>query len=650
MAQTTVFEILYKLKDNASRQFVSASQKITGSADKTTKSVAKTGGSFNNLGKAIKAFIALAAVRQLALWMKETVRLAAEQETAINKLNAALRSTGSYTPEASKQLQRFAKDMQAVTTVGDEVTLSVLGTLQTLTKLDTEGLQKAAQATIGLSKVLGIELKAAALIVGKSIGSSTNALIRYGVQLDTQASQQDKVNQLMKTTASMFEIAKAETDTYAGAVIQLRNAYGDWREEIGKTITDSGSLKELIKGLTELFGESTQSMQDSTLGMAETFNNVFVGLARTIQGLVNVVNAADLAIKKFTEVKIAIDTKNVVADIEKYQNAIEELQGTLDQTRRYPHRGLLGTPLMIKGRAITDEMFEDLKRIGILDPFGKDKQKAIDYFHKQIVALNPDIMNMVDALEHQSDVVDNAWENLIKTNEAFNEMINNMRNAKRGASELSDTIKNDLDDSTSDLTKTLKDNISTWEEFFKIQAAELAGGYFGLNKQMQDLLKPVNYKKLGYGFAPSNIKRKFEESMKALRGEEGGTIDVPIKPDLDINTLSIQLANAVSIAWQSGNVKQSITNTLMAASQFAGQLGWTAANPVTAGIALVSTLFDFFGGGNRLPTPTQPVDVRIVEISSNAATALLGITERRLYAATSAVSRFDFRRETRMLA
>ena len=274
MAQQTVFEILYNLKDNASKKFQSASKRIDTSAVKTTKSVGGAGKAMNMLGMAVKAFVALAAIRQFSMWMKETIRLAAVQEAAINKLNAALSSSGDYSAETSIGLQKFASELQKITTVGDETSLGIMATIKTLTKLDEEGLKKATKATIGVAKALKMDLNAAAITVGKSIGSSTNALVRYGVMLDATATETEKVAQITEATAGMFEIAKAEANTFSGAVEQLKNSYGDWREEIGLALIQNKTFITMIQQMSGMFSDRSIEIKDAEKRKKELDNNM----------------------------------------------------------------------------------------------------------------------------------------------------------------------------------------------------------------------------------------------------------------------------------------------------------------------------------------------------------------------------------------
>ncbi len=266
--------------------------KMTGDAkvNKQLKGIEKTGLKSartiqSSLGTAMKVFMAMAAVRQFTTWMQTNVKLAIAQEEAINDLEAALKSVGKYTPQLSRNLQKFASDLQGITIIGDETTLSIMATLTSLTDLDEEGLKKATESAIGIAKVFKLDVNAAALIVGKSIGSTTNALSRYGIQLDVTADQQTKVNELTEATAKHFDVAKAAVKTYSGRMVQLKNRYGDWREEIGKAITENDTLKGSMELLADAFKESTKEMESGMSDLGDTISNVVIGSVEALKWL-----------------------------------------------------------------------------------------------------------------------------------------------------------------------------------------------------------------------------------------------------------------------------------------------------------------------------------------------------------------------------
>lgn len=172
------------------------------------------------------------------------------QEKAVKSLNSALLVTGRYSEQASQALQKNASEIQALTTVGDEALLQATARMAQFAKgLGVDEIQTAQRAIVGLSEALGMDLNAAASALGKTVGTSTNALARYGIQVDKNASQSEKLNQVMTSAEAMFAQAVLNTDTLEGRSIQLKNAWGDLQETLGGLIVESIDLKRVFSDL-----------------------------------------------------------------------------------------------------------------------------------------------------------------------------------------------------------------------------------------------------------------------------------------------------------------------------------------------------------------------------------------------------------------
>ena len=137
--------------------------------------------------------------------------------------------------EKAEKFKKFASEQQKVTKFGDEVTIMAAAQLQALAGLTGEGLEKAIRATMDLSVAQGIDLKTAALLVGKSVSSSTNALSRYGIEMKKGGTKTERLTDLTDTLAKKFGgFAEAEGKTVAGIMAKVSNNVGDLWEQIGE--------------------------------------------------------------------------------------------------------------------------------------------------------------------------------------------------------------------------------------------------------------------------------------------------------------------------------------------------------------------------------------------------------------------------------
>ena len=202
----------------------------TTGASKSQKNLKGLSGSINSLGKAALATgAAYFGTRGLISGFSSALRLAGEQEQAEKKLEVALGKT-------STALLNHASSLQKVTTFGDEAIIGVQASLAAF--LDSEdAIKKATEATLDISVAMGMDLKAAGDLVAKTLGSSTNAMSRYGIQVEGAVGSTERLESLTGNVANLFGgQAKAQADTYAGSVEQMKNSLGDMGEQIGAII------------------------------------------------------------------------------------------------------------------------------------------------------------------------------------------------------------------------------------------------------------------------------------------------------------------------------------------------------------------------------------------------------------------------------
>jgi len=199
----------------------------TTGASKSQKNLKGLSGSIKTLGKAALATgAAYFATRGLINGFSSALRLAGEQEQAEKKLEVALGKT-------SKALLDHASSLQKVTTFGDEAIIGVQSSLAAFIKNEDQ-IKKATEATLDMAVAMGMDLKAAGDLVAKTLGSSTNAMSRYGIQVEGAVGSTERLESLTNNVATLFGgQASAQADTYAGSVQQMKNSLGDMAEQIG---------------------------------------------------------------------------------------------------------------------------------------------------------------------------------------------------------------------------------------------------------------------------------------------------------------------------------------------------------------------------------------------------------------------------------
>lgn len=172
----------------------------------------------------------------------------AAQETSINKLNSALKQQGIVSEEVTKTYVKYASELQNSTVYADEVILQNQALLVSFGLVGDE-LKNATQAALDLATGMNIDLRTATLLVGKASAGATETLSRYGIKISETIPQGERFAAVLDAINNRFGgAAQAQTETYAGKVLQLNNHFSDLKEELGKLMV--GPATEFLSWLT----------------------------------------------------------------------------------------------------------------------------------------------------------------------------------------------------------------------------------------------------------------------------------------------------------------------------------------------------------------------------------------------------------------
>ena len=205
--------------------------------------------------------VAALAVKGLVAIGKKLVEAYKVQEQAEAKFIGALRATGTEALVSTKNFFALASSLQQVTLYGDEATIEATALLQSLAKLSDEGLEKLVPLMQDFATGTKMNLNAAMSLAGKTIGSTTNALTRYGIEVDMTGTKEEKLAELTERLTIKFGgMAKAVADTATGVLEQLANALGDLREEGGRVIAEA--IKPIVSWLVQVVSKAAASAKE----------------------------------------------------------------------------------------------------------------------------------------------------------------------------------------------------------------------------------------------------------------------------------------------------------------------------------------------------------------------------------------------------
>jgi len=290
-------KISLELADQAAQKALSDFISKSGSADKSFKNLKDSGKSaFEeisvHIGKSIgvydifvgnlaanlatKAFDNLvgAANDLFQTFVVDGVKAAQEAEEAIHSLNVALAQSGNYSKESSDDFLEFASQLQATTTVEDDLIIKNAALLESLTGLDTDGLKRATAAALNLSAALDKDLGTTIEAIGKAANGNVTSLQKMGITFEKGTTTAETFSNILTTIESRFDgSAAAKVNTYAGAVTQAGNSFGDLTESVGNLIIKNSSIIEVVKEAGTIFREMTESVD----GQNSAFMNIVGG-------------------------------------------------------------------------------------------------------------------------------------------------------------------------------------------------------------------------------------------------------------------------------------------------------------------------------------------------------------------------------------
>src|SRR3990167_2363298 len=273
-----------------SEQFKKALQESSVEVEKFSKSLYAQQRSFTKFGKSMESVgkeMSLKITAPLLLMAGLSVKAFGDEEQALSKLAAAIRSQGGDVASILPSYKAFAKEIQNTSTVADQTVVRMLQ-LANSYGVSGDAAKGVVKEALGMSKALGIDEELAVKLTSALSKGSIGMLGRYIPALKAVKDPAEKVAKAHEELAKMFSTVQAEADTSLGRLTQLKNITEDLSEEFGKIIAEG--LSPFINKLKSLVGW----MQSLTEGQKKTI--VISGaVAIGISTLVLVVGKLSLA-------------------------------------------------------------------------------------------------------------------------------------------------------------------------------------------------------------------------------------------------------------------------------------------------------------------------------------------------------------------
>ncbi len=222
--------LLYEIASKFDASGFAAAQQSIVNLD---KKFAAAKDSFESVTKVLASGLIANKIKDFGI---ESLHAFGEAEEGAARLAAAMRNLGNFTRQDVQENLDFAASLQQVTKYSDEAVVQT-ETLLTTFGLYGDQLRTATKATADLASGLGLDLNTAALLVGKSFVGETSTLGRYGIKIKEGTAEAEKFAAVLAEIQRRFGgAAQAEANTYLGRLEQMKNAFNDLQEKIGKEL------------------------------------------------------------------------------------------------------------------------------------------------------------------------------------------------------------------------------------------------------------------------------------------------------------------------------------------------------------------------------------------------------------------------------
>lgn len=388
--------------------------------DQASGVVARVERGFASLGTTLKLGLlsgvaaATAGVVGLTRLFGESLSESAKAEEGITRLGNALASLGPRAAGVRDALTAQAEALQKVTKYEDDAIIAGQAFAAGFIKSE-EGLKRVTQSAVDLAAGLNIDLQTAFELLTKASQGSTAALGRYGLVLDDSLAPAEKFAALQRIIAERFGgRAAADVNTYAGAMSQLRNAFGDLLERAGDAVTKNEGVIQSLKKLTATLSDAgtIQAVADFATVLVSLSSEVFTGVVEKGREVVDVVRDIGAGFTQSLK-DLGLYVPKVVEGAQAF-NAITSTAGGLAAISRALTDAILKQTQAVK--ALTDE---EIRAQRIEADSLATKDVLIDAARELGITLESETAAGIAKARIEVEALEDAWRRGVTTADGF---------------------------------------------------------------------------------------------------------------------------------------------------------------------------------------------------------------------------------------
>ena len=228
------------------------------SKNKGITSVAKLGQAFTGAYRAIN--FGLKAINAANAAIKETTELYKKQAKAEKQLEVAAANNPYLSKNAVNDLKNYASELQKISTVGDEELIPMMAQLASAGRTQEE-IQSIMSAALDVSASGMMSLDSAVTALNKTYSGSVGLLGNQISGLKGLTAEQLKNGKAVEVVAERFKGISEETAKATGTSEQLKNAWGDLKEELGEPI-EKGIFAPFRRSLTNAVNDTIEHIKN----------------------------------------------------------------------------------------------------------------------------------------------------------------------------------------------------------------------------------------------------------------------------------------------------------------------------------------------------------------------------------------------------
>lgn len=265
--------------------------------------------------------LAISAIKQAGAAIKELNETALVQIKAEKQLETAAKNNPYLNAQSVRQLKNFASELQNIGTIGDEQLLPLMAQLAAAGRTQAE-IQDIMSAALDVSASGAMSMESAVKNLNKTFSGLSGELGESVPQIKSLTKEQLRNGEAVRIIARQYEGMAKETAKATGSGIQLSNAVGDLKEQLGMGFT------AIIRPVNVLFTNLV-----TKVGNAIGKVNELLGFANTQSE--STMKQSDIAARELTELKdrqnsVAVELLKIQED---YNKALEKEQKNGVNTR-----------------------------------------------------------------------------------------------------------------------------------------------------------------------------------------------------------------------------------------------------------------------------------------------------------------------------